>query len=439
MVASPRRNAVVIAATLVVGAAALGPFGKKKASPVARCSTLLSRARTEEPPPPPPPSTSSAALTSIIAVVSGFFEFGFLWRLSLLLFLNAKFKLSEKLFKWKGLKDNYALLLFFAFWYAGNTKYNEYNKAALDAVGGKHAGMTMTVSTMQLGVCAVYAGLLWLVASNPIKLCGLQWPEAQKVPELLRSDVLATIPVGFCAAAAHSSSVFALGGDPLFGQIVKAGEPVLSAIVNTFVYKKPPTITKACCLPVIVGGVAFASMKADPVTGSYSLKFDSTALYFGLIANAFAAFKGSENKKLMDDQQIKMRYGGVGNQYAVTEILAFALSLPVMLLTEGRMFPKFVNIFLTSYSCRYNLVASGMAFYLYNELATMTIKQTGPITGSVANTAKRVIVLLYMAAITGKPLTTEQKIGATVAIGGVLVYSSIDDVISKLKDKKKAG
>ena len=38
--------------------------------------------------------------------------------------------------------------------YIGNAKYNEYNKAALDSVGGKTAGMTMTVSTMQLAVCA---------------------------------------------------------------------------------------------------------------------------------------------------------------------------------------------------------------------------------------------------------------------------------------------
>ena len=34
-----------------------------------------------------------------------------------------------------------------------------------------------------------------------------------------------------------------------------------------------------------------------------------------------------------------------------------------------------------------------MAFYLYNELATMTIKKTGAVTASVANTAKRVIVV----------------------------------------------
>ena len=67
-------------------------------------------------------------------------------------------------------------------------------------------------------------------------------------------------------------------------------------------------------------------------------------------------------------------------------------------------------------------------FYFYDELATMTVKATGPITSSVANTAKRVVVVLYMAAVTGKSLTEEQKLGAAVAIGGVFLYSVIDDL-----------
>ena len=74
----------------------------------------------------------------------------------------------------------------------------------------------------------------------------------------------------------------------------------------------------------------------------------------------------------------------------------------------------------------------------YNELATMTIKATGAVTSSVANTAKRVIVMVWMAAVTGKVLTEEQKIGAGVAITFVLVYSVIDDVLKAYAKPKKA-
>ena len=120
-----------------------------------------------------------------------------------------------------GAPDSVALLLFFVFWYAGNMKYNEYNTAALNAVGGKFAGLTMTVATMQLGVCAIYAFIMWTVKLNPAKLFGLQMPEKQNVPKTTKADLFKSIPLAFCAAGAHAATVFALGGDPLFGQIGK--------------------------------------------------------------------------------------------------------------------------------------------------------------------------------------------------------------------------
>merc|ERR1719149_221434 len=103
-----------------------------------------------------------------------------------------------------------------------------------------------------------------------------------------------------------------------------------------------------------------------------------------------------------------------------------------MIATEGSKFGDFCTLFMTNPACMYNVLMSGLAFYLYNELATMTIKTVGPVGSSVANTAKRVIVMVYMAAVTGKVLTEEQKIGAGIAIGFVLVYSVIDDVLKKM-------
>lgn len=333
-----------------------------------------------------------------------------------------------------GVPDSVALLLFFAWWYAGNMKYNEYNTGSLNQVGGKTAGMTMIVATMQLGVCSIYAIITWIVGINPAGMFGLQPPKAQHLPKLSIGDILKTLPVGLCSAGAHACTVFALGGDPLFGQIVKSGEPVLSAIVNTIFYGKPPSFMKTMCLPVIVGGVAFASLKKGD-DGSYSLKFDHTALVFGLLANAFAAFKGSENKKLMSDKGIAERFSGVGNQFATTQMIAFSICLPIMFATEGENFPKFLDLLKSSKELQFNLVMSGMCFYLYNEFATMTLKVTGAVTASVANTAKRVIVMVYMAAVTGKSLTEEQKIGAGIAIGGVLLYSVIDDIVKSKKTK----
>ena len=383
----------------------------------------------DKPPPPSGPISEPLDPSTLMMLAAGVLGVSLVARM---VFPAIKGKLP------KGAPDGVALLLFFLFWYVGNAVYNQYNTMALAAAGGKYGGLTMTVSTMQLGMCALYALVLWLAKVNPIKLCGLQSPEAMDVPKMTGSDVAATTAVGFCSAAAHSAGVFCLGADPLFGQIVKAGEPVLSALVNTVFYGKAPTLPKTICLFFIVAGVAFASLKKDEF-GDYKLKFDERALIFGMIGNAFAAFKGSENKKLMEDKELKKRFGGVANQFAVTEILAFLISLPVMIATEGHKWGEFVHLLQTSRELQVGLAVSGLSFYLYNELATMTIKATGAVTSSVANTAKRVIVMVWMAAVTGKVLTDEQKIGAGVAITFVLIYSVIDDVLKALNggDKKK--
>jgi solute carrier family 35 protein E1 len=132
------------------------------------------------------------------------------------------------------------------------------------------------------------------------------------------------------------------------------------------------------------------------------------------------------------DKQTTTHY----DQFAVTQILGFFILLPIMFYTEGDKFPDFVNMLKTDSNLQFNLIMSGLCFYIYNELATYTLKVTGAVTASVANTAKRVIVMVYMAAVTGKALTDEQKMGSAVAISGVLLYSLIDDL---LKPKAKKG
>ncbi len=152
-----------------------------------------------------PPRTPSSLIPPKLPITTYHFSV-------LLKRINAKSKMA-------GAPDSVALLLFFVFWYAGNMKYNEYNTAALTAVGGKTSGLTMTVATMQLGVCLVYAIITWAVQLNPARLFGLQPPEKQNVPQVTSGDLIKSIPLAFCAAGAHAATVFALGGDPLFGQI----------------------------------------------------------------------------------------------------------------------------------------------------------------------------------------------------------------------------
>jgi len=311
---------------------------------------------------------------------------------------------------------DFALLLCFALWYLGNYYYNISNKLALTAAGGA-AGFPMTISTLQLGVGVIYALFMWLA------------PDGRKRPEITFKDYVKTLPVGAMSAGAHAASVFALGaGSVSFAQIVKASEPAFAAAIGTLAYGVKVSKAKWLSLIPVIGGVCLASLG--------ELNFAVGALITASIANVFAAVKGNENKKLMTTTGLTERMGSVGNQYALTTINAFLFTLPVMLLTEGARLGQFFTLMQTSPVLLKNLISSGLWFYLYNELATLTIKKTGAVTQSVANTAKRVIVIIVVALVMKESLTPLKLIGSGIGIGGVFLYSIIDQLVDARKARK---
>ena len=125
-----------------------------------------------------------------------------------------------------------------------------------------------------------------------------------------------------------------------------------------------------------------------------------------------------------------------------------------------------MELFKTNSILKSNLITSGLYFYLYNELATLTIKKTSATTQarplapsrhspraspgtppasasrlpcvsadvspwasaasqSVANTAKRVIVIVGSAIAFGESLEAMKMLGCAICIGGVFAYSLV--------------
>jgi len=301
------------------------------------------------------------------------------------------------------------LLVYFALWYLGNYYYNLSNKLALKATGGA-AGFPMTISALQLGIGSLYGIFLWLA------------PDGRKKPTVTFDDIVKLLPVAFCYAGAHSASVFSFSaGSVSFGQIVKAAEPAFAAVLSQFVYNKKVSKAKWLCLPIVIGGVIIASVN--------ELDFAWAALISACIANCFAAVKGNENKKVMETAGLKDRLGSVGNQFCITSILGFLLSIPFVLAREGSRFPQFVEAFKTTPALRSNMIASALWFYGYNELSTATLKKTSAVTQSVANTAKRVIVIVGVALVLGESLDFMKLLGCGIGIGGVFLYSIIDNLV----------
>jgi solute carrier family 35 protein E1 len=308
------------------------------------------------------------------------------------------------------------LILYFAFWYLGNYYYNIQNKtAAIEAGDTKFA---MTLSVVQLAVGCVYAIFLWVA------------PDARKPPQMTVSDYIKMLPSGFLMAGAHAASVFSLAaGGVAFAQIVKAAEPAFTAVISCFIYGKSLSFARWCCLIPIILGVALAALKMND-DGSIDLDFTVGGLVGASLANLFAGFKSNEIKRLMTTPGIKDRIGSTGNQFAVQTIIALIMLIPLMIWRERDILPEFVELFQANTKMSTNLVYSGLTFYIYNELATMTLTKISAITQSVANTAKRVVVIVGCALVFHESISGLKAIGCFICIAGVFIDSIIDDLLA---------
>ena len=68
-------------------------------------------------------------------------------------------------------------------------------------------------------------------------------------------------------------------------------------------------------------------------------------------------------------------------------------------------------------------VFSGLAFYLYNEASFLALSKLDPVSHSVANTLKRVVIIIASCMVFKTPMSKEGMIGSGVAVTGTLLYS----------------
>jgi len=313
------------------------------------------------------------------------------------------------------------LVVYLVLWYLGNYYYNIFNKNAGNASGG--AEFAFINATLQLIVGSAYAIFLWAA------------PDARPAPKMTFAQVMQLAPLGFFAAAAHAGAVYAMtAGAVSFGQIVKAGEPVFAAVVGYLAYGSKVSLAKILCLVPVIGGIALASAK--------ELDFTMASLLAASTANVASAFRGGENKRVMSGS-LKEAVGGVGNAYAITTLWATLMLIPCVFISgEYQKMDVYMSYWKNdgkpggSGNLRYNVIMSGLSFYLYNEVSTMALKSLSGVTHSVANTAKRAVVIVGSAIAFGEEMGFEKSLGCSIAIGGTFLYAIADDVAKKLGGSK---
>ena len=321
----------------------------------------------------------------------------------------------EKSFLDKIFTEEVKLASYLAIWYLGNVFYNIYNKKACIALGKNshgHSNLHWALSAFQL-----FTGVLFVI---PMWITGFR-----KSPSLTMDNWKQLAPVGLWASLAHAFSVLALGaGAVSFGQIVKAGEPVFAAATSALFLKEIDNPIVYLALLPIIGGVGLASLK--------ELSFSWTALIAASLANQAAAFKNVVSKGVMGNSWAKNL--GPSNTYAVVNILALLATIPFVLFFDfkdfGSVYKQVLAMGTSSDVVKYSLF-SGLSFYIYNEASFLALSKLDPVSHSVANTLKRVVIIVASCLVFKTPMTLLGGIGSGIAVLGTLLYSLAKGKYSK--------
>merc|ERR1719327_1518970 len=298
------------------------------------------------------------------------------------------------------LVEKVTLLGLFFTWFFLNVMYNITNKKCQNAFP-----MPWTMTFVSLAVGVPYILLLWA--------SGLR-----KAPKLNPGWWKVLLPIGAAHALGHAGAVIALGaGAVSFAQTVKAAEPVFTCVLSYLVLG---TVFKwqvySALIPIIVG-VSLASLK--------ELSFTWKALWGAVTSNIAFASRAVLSKATMDKPAGENM--DAANLYGVLTIMAFIYSLPFALYYEGPQFmdawAKSTAVVGTPWLIR-QMTLDGLYYYLYNEVAFITLNQVSPITHSIANTIKRVCIILATMMVFGNKLSTLGAIGSSMAIAGTFLYSA---------------
>jgi solute carrier family 35, member E1 len=293
---------------------------------------------------------------------------------------------------------------YIALWYAFNIVYNISNKKVLTWFP-----LPWFVSWFQLLVGVLYVLPLW----------GLGLRTKPKVPAIALRTLL---PVSIAHVIGHVGTVVSLGAVAVsFTHVVKSLEPFVnvmgSALFLNSVFPLPVYIS----LFPVVGGVIMASVSEVSFTWLGFLSAMSSNFAF-TARNIFS--KVSMNKPKGENM-------GAANLFAVLSVMSTIILAPFALIIDHPW--KLRKAWLaattgatavvTAPKLMAGLLISGLFFYLYQEVAFKALDSVHPVTHAVANTVKRVVIIVASVFVFQNPVTKANALGSSIALFGVLLYS----------------
>ena len=178
------------------------------------------------------------------------------------------------------------------------------------------------------------------------------------------------------------------------------------------------------------------------------LTFSWFCLCAGFASNFFAAARSVFGKQQMSGTGAVKCIERITpeNYYSIITILSFLILIPITLGTEGS---KILDIISTLgaggvvadsklQGLRQSFYA-GILFYMYNELSFKVLSNVHAVTHAIANTVKRVVIIVSSVLVFHNPLNLQGKVGCAVTMLGIFVYSLAESAAktSKMPKTKK--
>lgn len=303
------------------------------------------------------------------------------------------------------LMDKLKLVVFAGLWYFFNIQYNLVNKQVLNIFP------------------AVWATAWWQLAAG-IPIAGAMWLTGLlKKPKVTQSELMTLLPVGAAHSAGQILTVASLGAVAVsFTHTVKALEPGVNAIASGILLGQVfHPLVYASLVPVFAG-VAMAS------AGEMSFTMFGFLTAFGsnfafVLRNVLSTKFGKVGD--MGDDPITRKT----NQLSVLTAVAALVLLPVVAVIPGGLtavpaaWKAALATGVSSSKLASMLVLSGFHFFMYQMSSFWVLSCVQPITHSVLNTLKRIVIIIVSVIVFKNPVSFLSATGTLTAIGGVLLYS----------------
>ncbi|KAJ1626226.1 triose-phosphate transporter family-domain-containing protein, partial [Pavlovales sp. CCMP2436] len=283
----------------------------------------------------------------------------------------------------------------FCAWYACNFAYSITNKEALGLWP-----FPFSFGAIQLFVGLVYVSILWSPLPLYNRRSGWRSTTLRARPSFTRAHVREMLPAAALLAIGHTAATAA---------------PAYGSVAFTNVVKTTETLFASVCLALVSREIFNPSMLFK------SSSFNVPRLKYALRLLNHAPYKQD----------------GAPSLYSALTIISFALLVPVSLLVEGPSIHAWwtqssaaalaASGGLSSNPLSGRLVRlltlTGLFNYLSNELAFCVLDLCSPLTYAVANTVKRVIVIVGSVLFFKTRVTPIGSLGASMAICGAFLYS----------------